>query len=259
MKQLHYIYLACLLVSISVLLYMSLLYHFPVVQSSWWQQGQQVLGVVAIDILLVYGFNRWFWQWKIWYPWLVPFPNLRGTWQGKICSEWVDPKTKQKLAPILAQLTIKQTFLDTHCTMKTKEMKSESVYAGFDWSKGGPQLIYVYIGQPKSNVTERSPAHEGTMVFDFTHEGSKKLIGEYWTKRKTTGQATFHFKDKRLRYDVDHLVTHPAEAAVHNTTVGQAIHGNISNSSQDQGTNVSGNVQGDVNINHHHHKGKGDD
>jgi hypothetical protein len=48
------------------------------------------------------------------------------------------------------------------------------------------RLIYSYDSNPIQTVKERSPQHCGTMVFDIVEEKKKKLIGGYWTGRKTT-------------------------------------------------------------------------
>jgi hypothetical protein len=224
LKRTHFIWL---LVSISFLLYIGALYVFPVAQRSLWQYCQRIPAIVTIDVVLAYGFSRWFWQWKIWHPWLVPFPNLNGTWKGEIRSEWINPKTNKKLAPIPAQLIVEQSFLEIRCTMKTKEMTSESFNAAFDMSKSMPQLIYSYTSKTKANVTNRSPTHDGTMVFEFTNEGSKKLEGEYWTKRQTTGRASFSFRGKRKEYDFLDTAIHPAEEAEKQAT--QQSSGNVYN------------------------------
>ena len=66
--------------------------------------------VVSVDLLLIALFVKWGWKLKLFRGWLVPFPNLNGTWTGHIYSNWVDEATGQKIAPIPAMLTIKQNF-----------------------------------------------------------------------------------------------------------------------------------------------------
>jgi len=235
-----------LVISISALWYVGLLYWFPNLPTYL----HPIPGVIIIDTILIFGFYHWFWQWKIWYPWLVPFPNLNGTWTGEIYSDWINPKTNKTLDPIPAWLVIRQSFSRIHCTMKTKEMTSESFTAAIEVVKehhSRVRLIYSYTSQPKSNVVERSRPHWGTMVFEFTQEGSKKLVGEYWTNRKTTGQATFIFADKRKKYDLPNMGKHPAEDIldqVHDSHVGTVInYGHV-------GTQINHtDTQQDLNIN----------
>lgn len=214
MTRLNLIYFAGLVMGISVLLYVSLLYWLPSLNTDLPTYLHSILGVIIIDTILIFGFYHRFWQWKIWHPWLVPFPNLNGTWTGEICSDWINPDTNKKLEPIPAWLIIRQSFLSIHCTMKTKEMTSESFTAAIEVAHeyhSTTKLIYSYESRPKSHVVERSRSHWGTIIFEFTYEGSKKLEGEYWTSRKTTGQTTFRFTDKRKKYDFPNLGKHPAE------------------------------------------------
>ncbi|QWA09136.1 hypothetical protein GTU79_16880 [Sodalis ligni] len=49
--------------------------------------------VVSIDILVVAAFIKWVWKFKIFRGWLVPFPNLNGSWVGFIYSDW---KTRRR-------------------------------------------------------------------------------------------------------------------------------------------------------------------
>ena len=43
---------------------------------------------ISINIIIWMIFIAWAWKWKIFYPWLVPFPNLSGNWEGTIKSNW---------------------------------------------------------------------------------------------------------------------------------------------------------------------------
>src|SRR5659263_83837 len=38
--------------------------------------------VVTADLLLVSVFTKWLWRCRFFRGWLVPFPNLNGTWQA---------------------------------------------------------------------------------------------------------------------------------------------------------------------------------
>ena len=71
------------------------------------------------------------WRWRIFHPWLVPFPNLNGTWQGTIQTTWKNPETGQVPGPIPTILTIKQSFGRISCVMRTTEMVSRSFLADF--------------------------------------------------------------------------------------------------------------------------------
>ncbi len=49
--------------------------------------------VVTADLLLAGIFMQWGWRWKLLQSWLVPFPDLNGTWEGQIQSNWKDSVT----------------------------------------------------------------------------------------------------------------------------------------------------------------------
>jgi SMODS-associating 2TM, beta-strand rich effector domain len=67
----------------------------------------QVPKVISIDVGIFLIFAKWGWKIPWFQGWLVPFPNLNGTWMGYIFSEWTDPKTGKKIEPIPTMLTIK--------------------------------------------------------------------------------------------------------------------------------------------------------
>ena len=156
--------------------------------------------VVSIDLLAVAAFSSFMWKWRIFKGWLVPFPNLNGTWKGSIQSTWVDPITNERAPAIPAILTIKQSFLKISCVMRTTEMTSRSIIADFvlDKEQQVCRVSYTYDSNPIATVKERSPQHLGTMLFDIVEAPERKLEGDYWTGRKTTGHVELTFWKKEL-------------------------------------------------------------
>ena len=73
--------------------------------------------------------------------------------------------------------------------MKTKEMNSTSFVAAFDidQNQNRNRICYSYTSRPKPECREQSPMHDGTALLDIIGNPQFKLIGEYWTTRKTTG------------------------------------------------------------------------
>lgn len=167
--------------------------------------------IVTIDMLIIGAFSSYLWKWKIFRGWLVPFPNLNGTWKGEIISTWQDPITGERPAPIPMILTIKQSFFKISCVMRTGEMTSHSCIADFILNKEDQikRLFYSYDSNPISKVKERSPQHCGTTVLDITGESEKRLKGHYWTGRKTTGDIIIEFWKK------DIIDFYPAELGEH--------------------------------------------
>lgn len=168
--------------------------------------------VVTIDLILYSVFAKWLWKLKIFQNWLVPFPDLNGTWEGFIFSNWQNPNDKLRIKKIPAILTIRQSFSNLSCKVKTSESTSFSYTEGFkiDEERQLRQLVYSYINRPRISISERSQAHDGTIVLDILLGEEKKLKGEYWTSRKTTGEVVFRFREKRLLEDIpEELGEHP--------------------------------------------------
>lgn len=168
--------------------------------------------VVTVDIFVIFVFARWGWKHQCFRGWLVPFPNLHGTWLGSIYSDWVNPETGEPVKPIPVMLTINQSFWHVNCLMHTVEMKSYSVSEGFniDGEKQLKQLAYIYTSKPRICLNQRSLPHDGAIVFDIVENPVCKLNGRYWTERKTTGEIKLKFHSRQLLEELpDDYVTHP--------------------------------------------------
>lgn len=170
--------------------------------------------VVTADLLLVGIFMKWLWRWKHLQGWLVPFPDLNGTWQGHLQTNWKDAEGKTP-GPIPTMLTIKQTFLRMSCVMRTGEMESHSYLEGFCIDKDAQirRLCYSYTSKPKSTLRSRSTPHDGTMLFNIIGNPVRKLEGEYWTQRQTNGTIGLTLRDKKLLDELPaDLSSHPMVA-----------------------------------------------
>lgn len=141
---------------------------------------------ISINIIIWMLFIKWGWKWKIFYPWLVPFPDLSGEWQGTIKSNWKEIE----LEPVPTEVTISQTFFNVQVRVKTGESKSYSIGASFDIDKdrGVQQLFYSYLNTPKPGVRDRSEMHYGSTILNFNGFKVTSMEGEYWTSRETTGE-----------------------------------------------------------------------
>lgn len=166
---------------------------------------------VPIIILVWAGFVGFAWKWRVFKGWLVPFPDLDGTWQGTIQTTWKDTEGNTP-GPIPVILTIKQTFGRVSCVMRTAEMSSWSYLADFwlDTDEQIRKLGYSYTSSPGLRVQDRSAAHDGTMVLEIIGDPVSKLKGIYWTTRKTTGDVLLTKRcDERLDDFPDDLGEHP--------------------------------------------------
>ncbi len=108
---------------------------------------------ISVNILIWMFFIAYAWKWRIFYPWLVPFPNLSGEWEGFIRSNWKE----KELDPIPTKVSISQTFFNIQVRIKTKESRSYSIGASFDIDneRGFQQLFYSYLNTPKAGVREK--------------------------------------------------------------------------------------------------------
>lgn len=168
--------------------------------------------VVTIDLILWFAFSKWVWRWRVFHDWLVPFPDLSGTWQGHIQTKWENPETGEVPGPIPVILSVRQSFGRISCVMRTMEMASHSFSEDFRIEKDNQikQLAYIYTSKPKHALNDRSIPHEGTIVFDIIGDPVTKLSGQYWTSRKSIGEITLKFREKNILDEVpEDLATHP--------------------------------------------------
>jgi hypothetical protein len=153
------------------------------------------------DVVLIYGFvylvfTRWAWRWPLFRGWLVPLPNLQGTWIGTLDSTHQDRTT-----PIPVTIVIRQTFDAIHCSMYTEESDSTSVAAMLARDEVGisTTLNYTYANTPRAAVRNRSAMHNGaTALRVITVTDERRLEGQYWTDRQTTGDIAVTFSSKQL-------------------------------------------------------------
>lgn len=179
-----------------------------------WFMGDQVftLGFVAdcigtsVTVITVFS---WFfcnvaWKWKMFRKWLVLVPNLNGSWRGKLISDWINPETNSKLAPIDATLSIKQSLFRTSCVMKTGESGSRSIASAFIIEPDNQicKLVYTYQNDPNQTIQDRSRIHYGTAMLDVNVTGQSIVLdGSYFTGRNTSGQMIFMYEAKGEKVD----------------------------------------------------------
>jgi hypothetical protein len=165
-----------------------------------WQAVKLLPTVVTLDAVLWGFFAKWGWRWPVCQRWLVPFPDLQGTWVGEVVSTWQDPTTGKRRGSIPVALSVKQSFTAISCVMYSEEMTSESHAAEFllDPHTHVRKLVYSYVSTPKPGVRERSEIHNGTALLEIVLEPERELRGSYWNDRKSTGEITLRFRQKGL-------------------------------------------------------------
>lgn len=167
--------------------------------------------VATADGIAYFIFTAWLWRWNRLQGWLIPFPDLNGTWQGYIHTNWMTAEG-QNPGPIPTILTIKQSFGRISCVIRTGEMESHSYVEGFCIDKDAQvrRLCYSYTSRPKISLRGRSTTHDGSVLLNIIGTPVHKLEGEYWTQRQTTGTITLTFRTKVLLDEMpSDLPTHP--------------------------------------------------
>lgn len=139
---------------------------------------------VSITVIVMTLYEKLFWRYN-------PFektPVLMKNYNGVVVSTYDN-------MIISTSLEIKQTLLSIHISMKTGESTSKANSAVIQKVDGEWQLIYTYTNTPKAAVRDRSEIHHGTGYLIISDP--KKIYGQYYTDRKTTGDMEFFPKSRK--------------------------------------------------------------
>jgi hypothetical protein len=149
--------------------------------------------------LCVLAFDHFLWRLPLVGRPISRRPDVRGTWRGRLASNWVDPKTNRRIDPDPeVYLVVRQTFWSITANLITKESKSCSTTATIeDDGCGQYQLVAQYRNTPRASVRERSEVHHGSFKLDISGQPSSGLEGHYWTDRKTMGELDFYRRSKK--------------------------------------------------------------
>lgn len=152
--------------------------------------------------LLVLAFDHFLWRLPRIGRKLSKRPDMRGTWRGRLSSNWVNPETGQRIDPDPeVYLVVRQTFWSVTANLITKESRSCSTTATLeDDGCGQYQFVAQYRNTPRASVRERSEVHHGSFKLDVGGEPVDRLEGYYWTDRNTMGELEF---DRRSGKAVD--------------------------------------------------------
>lgn len=138
---------------------------------------------IGFMLLVMTFFNKVAWKWK-YINKLVDMPVLAKQYTGSFVSNW---PSENKIYD--ASLQITQTFLNVSIMFISGESRSYSILSAIDTISDSKRIIYNYQNEPRAELTERSPIHKGTA--ELWIEDSGKLVGNYYTSRKTGGSMTF--------------------------------------------------------------------
>lgn len=171
-----------------------------------WESLKKLPEVVTAYLVLHVVFTRWAWRWRVFQGWLVPYPDLQGTWQGELQTTWRDPSSGQIPGPIAVTICIRQTFSSLSVVMFTAESMSYSTAASLSEADDSSlkRLSYTYTNTPRVGVRDRSIVHDGAAVLRIINRPERVLEGEYWTNRKSTGDLRLHYKSAELAQAFEH-------------------------------------------------------
>lgn len=169
------------------------------VEPTWIRPFSLVVGLVVSAFSL---FDRWLWKWPILHPWLVPIPNLAGTWRGEIKSHWINPETNEHPAPIETYAAISQTYSNIRMRVMTKESASELLGATIVRDLDGNYVVTgTYRNTPDIEFRHRSPIHHGAILLEVVGRPPSALKGQYWTDRNTIGGMAMNQRVGRQLFD----------------------------------------------------------
>lgn len=165
-----------------------------------WTSIKRLPQVVTVYAFLYLIFTKWAWRWRFFRGWLVPLPDLQGTWKGEIRSTWQDPQRGSTPPLIPATLVVRQSFDAIRCALYTEESESQSNAALLtkEAETRAVRLSFNYTNRPRASVRDRSAIHNGAAMLRVLNKDPRELRGEYWTDRRTTGEMTFVFRSRIL-------------------------------------------------------------
>jgi hypothetical protein len=163
-----------------------------------WEALKKLPEVVTIYYGLQLLFTTWAWRLPVFQRWLVPLPDLQGTWVGTLQSTWKE--TGQFKPPVPIIIVVRQSFYSISCVMYSEESTSLSSTAQIIGEEDGLplRLSFIYSNRPKASVREKSQVHDGAAILKVVEQPERILEGDYWTDRKTTGDIQVLFRDKKL-------------------------------------------------------------
>jgi len=153
---------------------------------------------IGIAYFVLLAFDLWLWR--------IPFiarllhqPVLRGTWKGRLVSNWTDPATGTKRPPIEAFLVVQQTYSSISLRIMTEESSSRSLVASLDTPRDDVSRVSsTYQNIPRLLVQDRSRIHHGTVLLEVQGTPANRLVGSYWTDRDTKGELEFDVRSEKI-------------------------------------------------------------
>lgn len=163
---------------------------------------------IAVGVLTTAGFvfKHWIWYWPGLHL-LTKTPRLTGTWVGELKSDYIHNGEVEPRAPIDVAVVVTQTSDAINVRQYTKESWSTTVAASASEQAGDRfTLSTVYLNEPDLELQQtRSPMHYGAtrLMIEGPARKPTRLIGNYWTGRKTSGSLDLKFVCRRRAHSFE--------------------------------------------------------
>jgi hypothetical protein len=170
--------------------------------------------VVTTVLYAVMAFDLWLWKIPLLHGWFVKRPVIDGTWRVEIRSNWKNPDGKGNPPPIEGYMVARQTFSMLSMRLLTEESNSELLGTEVVCSADGLYCISgVYRNEPRFQVRDRSEIHYGAVWLRIFDEPVKRMVGHYWTDRKTAGEMDLGHRQTKKFHTFQSARAHYAQLA----------------------------------------------
>ena len=132
--------------------------------------------VISVTVIIMGLYSKLLWQ----YNPLEKTPKLMGKYNGKIEYNFSGIVEKKDIS-----VAIKQSLFSIKVQITTNEITSNTIVGNLVEENDEYILYYTYITNPKSKYSKENPIQYGTCR--LLTNTKNKLIGTYWTSRKTIG------------------------------------------------------------------------
>lgn len=150
-------------------------------------KDNDVLDNISDSIAITSGLSVLYYKWLWRFNPLEDVPKLHKNYDGFLYSTY-DGLTRK------VELRINQTLFKSSVIMITNESTSKSISSNICSDNDEVKLIYTYLNVPRAKVRGESKMHYGTCILDVSN--TKKIVGQYFTDRKSTGDIELEVKLK---------------------------------------------------------------
>lgn len=169
-------------------------------KASWLRYYSLAVTLAMIGLLL---WEHWIWRWRIVQRIPKVARSIRGTWQGTLTSQWIDPKSGVSPPPKTVYSVVRQTASTTKLMLVTNESTSKSSIGELTHSDGSWYFTYIYLNEPELSFEDRSRMHHGSASYTLVGSPVTRMGGRYWTDRNSRGEIQFTVRRRDLADDYE--------------------------------------------------------